>query len=72
MTNTFDVARFRALAADLGDDTTTAIARRTGIERSLLSRLLRGERQPRLDTAARAADAYNVSVDELINRGAAA
>lgn len=72
MTITFDVDRFKALAADHGDDTPAAIARRTGIDPTLISRLLRGERQPRLTTITRAADTYGARVDDLIARGVAA
>lgn len=68
----FNAARLRELADSRGDTTLDAISQRTGIETSLLSRLLRGERQPMIDTLAKAADGYEVTADELILREAAA
>lgn len=70
--SSFNAQRFRGLAAAAGDNTLDAISQRTGIDTGLLSRLLRGERKPSLDTLTAAADGYKVPVDDLILRETAA
>lgn len=68
----FNAKKFRELADSRGDTTLEAISQRTGLDTGQLSRLLRGERQPNLDTLAKAADGYEVTADELILREIAA
>jgi transcriptional regulator with XRE-family HTH domain len=72
MPATFNAERFSDVAAAKGDKTIEQIAARTGLDIGVISRLLRSERQPRLATITRAADAYDVPVDDLIRREAAA
>lgn len=62
----FDSQRFLAEAAKAGDTTGYAIAKRTQLSMSALSRILRGERQPTLGSAAVMARTYRLSLDELV------
>lgn len=55
-------------AASKGDKTGYAIARRTGIAESSIYRLLNGEAQPDLISALRLGEAYDVTVEELMQR----
>lgn len=48
------------------NNSTRAIARRTGLNISSVSRILNGKRNPSLATATRVATAMRVSVDRLI------
>lgn len=68
----FDTDRFQALARDRGDTTLDAIAQRTGLHIAVLSRLINGKRQPTVATLTAVADAYAVTLDDLIQRQAAA
>ncbi len=51
-----------------GDYTQAAIARRTGIAESSVSRILRGEAQPDLNSAMRFAEAYDFDLRTKIKR----
>lgn len=51
-----------------GDDTQAAIARRTGIAESSVSRYLRGEAQPDLNCAMRLAEHYDLDLRGVIKR----
>ncbi|MEU7416767.1 helix-turn-helix domain-containing protein [Streptomyces antibioticus] len=51
-----------------GDHTQAAIARRTGIAESSVSRYLRGEAQPDLNCAMRLSEAYNFDLRTTIKR----
>lgn len=55
-------------AANQGDRTGYAIARRTGIAESSIYRLIRGEAQPDLISALRLGEAYGITVEELMQR----
>ncbi|MFI9026390.1 helix-turn-helix domain-containing protein [Streptomyces sp. NPDC053560] len=56
----------RALAA--GDTTHYAIAERAGVRESTISRLLAGRTAPSLSTLIAVADAYGMTLDELVGR----
>lgn len=58
----------RKAAADHGDTTGYAIARRTGIAESSVYRYLAGDAQPDLNSILRAAEAYEVPVESLMER----
>ena len=62
------VERLRSAAAAKGDHTSYAIWKRTGVAQSTLSRLHRGIAKPAADTLLTLASAYELSVDELIDR----
>ncbi|MFK0124947.1 helix-turn-helix domain-containing protein [Streptomyces nigra] len=51
-----------------GDHTQAAIARRTGIAESSVSRYLRGEAQPDLNSAMRLAEQYDLDLRGVIKR----
>lgn len=51
-----------------GDHTQAAIARRTGIAESSVSRILRGEAQPDLNSAMRFAEAYSLDLRNHMRR----
>ncbi|UJV42012.1 helix-turn-helix domain-containing protein [Streptomyces sp. AMCC400023] len=51
-----------------GDYTQAAIARRTGIAESSVSRILRGEAQPDLNTAMRLSETYDFDLRTKIKR----
>lgn len=51
-----------------GDNTQAAIARRTGIAESSVSRILRGEAQPDLNTAMRLSETYDFDLRTKIKR----
>ncbi len=51
-----------------GDHTQAAIARRTGIAESSVSRILRGEAQPDLNTAMRLSETYDFDLRTKIKR----
>ncbi|MER5675821.1 helix-turn-helix transcriptional regulator [Streptomyces sp. NPDC002238] len=56
------------IAADHGDTTRAAIHRRTGIAESSIYRYLSGESQPDLNSALRIAEAYDVRVEDFMQR----
>lgn len=64
------VERLRSAAAAKGDHTSYAIWKRTGVAQSTLSRLRRGVAKPAAETLLTLAAAYELSVDELIDRDA--
>lgn len=59
------------IATAAGDTTPAKISARTGIHRGTLSYLLRGLRQPSLQTAHRLVAAYNRPVDDILGERAA-
>ncbi|MFG3085063.1 helix-turn-helix domain-containing protein [Streptomyces parvulus] len=63
-----DVSELRKVAANAGSDTGYKISRRTGISESSVSRFLRGEAQPDLNSAMRIAEAYDVDLRTLMKR----
>ncbi|WP_019548515.1 helix-turn-helix domain-containing protein [Streptomyces sulphureus] len=66
-----DTARFRVdvltkRASAAGDITLYAIALRTGLRESTISRLMSGRTVPSLTTLVAVADAYGCSLDDLV------
>ncbi|MGQ5579686.1 helix-turn-helix domain-containing protein [Streptomyces sp. ECR3.8] len=61
-------ARLREAAAARGDHSNYAIAKRTGLNQTTLSRICRGVAEPATKTLLTLSAAYGVSVDELIDR----
>lgn len=64
--------RLQEAAAAQGDHTNYAIAKRTGLNQTTLSRVCRGLVKPAAETLLTLATTYGLSVDELIDREAAA
>ncbi|MFF5451821.1 XRE family transcriptional regulator [Streptomyces sp. NPDC012950] len=64
----FRIDRLREAAAAKGDTSGYAIARRTDIAESSVYRLLAGASQPDLITALRLGEAYEISVESLMER----
>ncbi|MFC9604626.1 helix-turn-helix domain-containing protein [Streptomyces niveus] len=62
----------RACANKAGDETAGAIARKTGVRQSTVSRLLAGSTTPSLPTLIAMRAAYSISLDDLVNSGEAA
>lgn len=60
--------RLQEAAAARGDLTNYAIAKRTGLNQTTLSRVCRGVVQPAAETLLTLATTYGLSVDELIDR----
>lgn len=63
-----DVQKLREITKAHGDRSGSAITRRTGIAVSSVSRYLRSEAQPDLNSAMRLAEAYDVDLRELMKR----
>lgn len=63
-----DVPKLLEAAALKGDTRNAEIARRTGIAESSVSRILRGEAQPDLNSAMRFAEAYDFDLRTKIKR----
>jgi transcriptional regulator with XRE-family HTH domain len=63
-----DVRKLLEVTAACGDRTGAQIYRRTGIAESSVSRYLRGEAQPDLNSAMRLAEAYDVDLRTLMKR----
>lgn len=63
-----DVAELLKAVQARGDSTQAAIARRTGIAESSVSRILRGEAQPDLNSAMRFAEAYDLDLRNHMKR----
>jgi len=61
-------ARLHEVAAARGDHSNYAIAKRTGLNQTTLSRICRGVAKPAAGTLLVLSSAYGVSVDELIER----
>ncbi|MDH6709804.1 transcriptional regulator with XRE-family HTH domain [Kitasatospora sp. MAA19] len=62
----FDTERLMEAAARMGDNSGYAIARRTGLTQSAVSRILAGRRQPTLTSAALMARTYSTPLDDLV------
>ena len=62
------IDKLRKLAALHGDTNSGAIHRRTGIAESSIYRYLSGESQPDLNSALRIAEAYDVRVEDFMQR----
>lgn len=63
-----DVAKLLEVAKTRGDTTQADIRRRTGIAESSVSRILRSEAQPDLNSAMRLAEAYDFDLRDVIKR----
>lgn len=63
----FNAERFMAAAKRMGDTSGYAIARRTGLTQSAVSRILAGRRQPTLTSAALMARTYETPLDDLVS-----
>ncbi|MCZ9352956.1 helix-turn-helix transcriptional regulator [Streptomyces mutabilis] len=63
-------ARLHEAAAARGDHSNYAIAKRTGLNQTTLSRICRGVAEPATKTLLRLAITYGLSIDELIDRPA--
>lgn len=61
-------ARLHEAAAARGDHSNYAIAKRTGLNQTTLSRICRGIARPAAETLLVLSSAYGLSVDELIER----
>lgn len=59
-------ARLQEVAAARGDHSNYAIAKRTGINQTTLSRICRGVAAPATKTLITLAAAYGLSLDELV------
>ena len=60
--NAYRNARHRAEVSQ------TETAAKTGLSKDAISRIERGKRRPNVETAAKLADAYGISLDELTGR----
>ena len=60
--------RLHEVAAARGDHSNYAIAKRTGLNQTTLSRICRGIAKPAAETLLTLATAYGLSVDELIQQ----
>lgn len=65
------ISRLREIAAQHGDVTRPAIARRTGIAESSIYRYIDGTSQPDLNSVLRIASAYRTTVEDLMEPVAA-
>ncbi|MFF7452166.1 MULTISPECIES: helix-turn-helix domain-containing protein [unclassified Streptomyces] len=63
-----DVPKLLEAAKARGDNHNAAISRRTGIAESSVSRILRGEAQPDLNSAMRFAEHYDLDLRSVIRR----
>lgn len=63
-----DVPKLLEAAARKGDTRNAEIARRTGIAESSVSRIVRGEAQPDLNSAMRLAEQYDLDLRGVIKR----
>jgi transcriptional regulator with XRE-family HTH domain len=63
-------ARLHEAAAARGDHSNYAIAKRTGLNQTTLSRICRGIARPAAETLLVLSSTYGLSVDELIERHA--
>ncbi|WP_405759544.1 helix-turn-helix domain-containing protein [Streptomyces sp. NBC_01420] len=69
---TLHVARLREKAAEKGDATTYAIARRLQLRQSTVARLMAGETTPSVPTLCLMRTAYGLSLDDLVDETALA
>lgn len=60
-----DEPKVRALAAQAGDESQYAIARRTGLNEATVSRALNGLSSPRYKTLLTIARSYGVTVEDI-------
>lgn len=60
--------RLHEAAAARGDHSNYAIAKRTGLNQTTLSRICRGVAKPAAQTLLALAAAYGLSIDELVDR----
>lgn len=60
------ITKLRAAAEAKGDATQYAIAKRTGLDQSAISRIVNGRFQPDLNSALRMAKAYDTTVEALM------
>lgn len=63
-----NLKRFREIAAEHGDRSAYAIAKRTGVNVSSAYRIHSGETQPDLINALRIANAYDLDIRTLMDR----
>lgn len=63
-----DVSKLLEATKTRGDTSNAAIHRRTGIAESSVSRILRGEAQPDLNSAMRLAEEYDIDLRHVIKR----
>lgn len=63
-----DVAKLLEVTRAFGDTNGAKIYRRTGIAESSVSRILRGEAQPDLNSAMRFAETYDIDLRDVIKR----
>jgi transcriptional regulator with XRE-family HTH domain len=68
----FNKEAFKKIAEAAGDTEQHQIVARTGLDSGLVTRLVNGDREPHPRTLVRLAVAYEVPVDDLINRELAA
>lgn len=66
MPSYLNVSALRSAAAEYGDITAYAIARRSGLAVSTAYRTMTGETSPGVATLASLADAYGLSISDLI------
>jgi transcriptional regulator with XRE-family HTH domain len=66
MAHQLNAIALRKVAAKLGDETDYRIAKRSGVARATLSRLVNGQGEPSITTLMRLAACYRVSVESLV------
>jgi len=66
MSHRLNVENLRAAAAAVGDNTDYAIAKRTGLGKSTISRLVNGACQPNATTQNRILSAYELPINKLM------
>lgn len=66
------IQRLRDAATAAGDESNTAIARRTGISESAVSRMLRGQARPLFETVLLIGRSYGLTYEDLIEETEAA
>lgn len=67
MSHRLHVANLRAAATQAGDTSDAQIARRAGIGKATLSRLVNHTTEPTLTTIRKIAAAYGLTVDDLVD-----
>jgi transcriptional regulator with XRE-family HTH domain len=66
MSHRLNIANLREAAREFGDHTDYAIAKRTGVSKSTVSRLVNNECQPNAATQNRFLDAYKLPINKLM------